>query len=108
MAKGDILPEHYYLYGTRWGMTGKKQRSEKKSSEPGKERAKPGGVLQALALTTTIGMELAVSVSLGYFGGQYLDQKMATGPWFMLAGVLIGLAVGTVGVYKTLQGFLGE
>jgi len=33
---------------------------------------------------------------------------MATGPWFMLAGVLTGLAVGIVGVYKTLQGFLGE
>ena len=86
-------------------MTGKKQRSEKKSSEPGKERAKPGGVLQALALTTTIGMELAVSVSLGYFGGQYLDQKMATGPWFMLAGVLIGLAVELWVCIKPFKGF---
>ncbi len=85
----------------------KKQRAEK-SLEPGKEKAKAGGVLQALALTTTIGIELAITVSLGYFGGQYLDQKMATGPWFMLAGVLTGLAVGIVGVYKTLQGFLGE
>ncbi|OPZ73256.1 MAG: putative F0F1-ATPase [Firmicutes bacterium ADurb.Bin456] len=67
-----------------------------------------GGALQALALTATIGVELALSVSLGYYGGQYLDQKMTTGPWFMLAGVLTGLAVGTVGVYKTLKGFLGE
>lgn len=89
-------------------MTGRRSKDQKKGSEPGKEKARPGGVLQALALTTTIGMELAISVFLGYYGGQYLDQKMATGPWFMLAGVLTGLAVGIVGVYKTLQGFLGE
>ncbi len=61
------------------------------------------GVFQALALTTAIGMELAITVSLGYYGGKHLDAKFATGPWFLLAGVLVGLAVGVMGVYKTLQ-----
>lgn len=67
-----------------------------------------GGVLQALALTTTIGMELAISVVLGYYGGKFLDTKLATGPWLMLAGVILGLAAGILGVYKTLQGFFRE
>ena len=72
-----------------------------------KETKKSGqmGVFQALALTTTIGMELAITVVLGYYGGKYLDARFATGPWFLLAGVLIGLTVGVAGVLKTLQGF---
>ncbi len=72
-----------------------------------KETRKSGqiGVFQALALTTTIGMELAITVVLGYYGGKYLDARFATGPWFLLAGVLIGLTVGVAGVLKTLQGF---
>jgi F0F1-type ATP synthase assembly protein I len=87
-------------------MTGNKDRKNNHNHKKIKQGRE--GVFQALALTTTIGVELAVAVSLGYYGGQYLDKKMATGPWFVLAGVLIGLAVGTVGVYKTLKGFLGE
>ncbi|HOV79199.1 MAG TPA: AtpZ/AtpI family protein [Bacillota bacterium] len=64
-----------------------------------------GDVFQALALATTIGMELAISVVLGFYGGRYIDHKFSTGPWFMLAGILTGLAVGIAGVFKTLQGF---
>ncbi|HBC93208.1 MAG TPA: hypothetical protein DCZ10_10020 [Pelotomaculum sp.] len=53
-------------------------------------------------------MEMAITVVLGYLGGRYLDQMFGTGPWLLLVGVLGGLAAGTVGVYKTLKGFLGE
>lgn len=64
--------------------------------------------MQALALTTTIGTELAVAVLLGFFGGQYLDRLFGTAPWLLLTGVLTGIAVGVAGIYKTLMGFLGE
>lgn len=64
-----------------------------------------GDVLKALAIASTIGIELAITVVLGFYGGRYLDNRFATGPWLMLAGVLTGLAVGTVGVFKTLRGF---
>jgi len=78
---------------------------DKKDRE--KEIKKQGqmGVFQALALTTTIGIELAIAVVLGYYGGKYLDGRFATGPWFLLAGVLVGLAAGVAGVFKTLQGY---
>lgn len=82
--------------------------NEKRDKEKEPKKKGQGGALQALALTTTIGMELAITVVLGYYGGQYLDQRFATGPWLMLAGVLVGLAAGIVGVYKTLQGFFRE
>lgn len=82
--------------------------TENKDKKIEQKREGRGGVLQALALTTTIGMELAITVVLGYYGGRYLDQLFGTGPWLLLVGVLGGLAVGTVSIYKTLQGFLGE
>lgn len=82
--------------------------SEKRDREKELKKQGQGSALQALALTTTIGMELAITVVLGYYGGQYLDKKFATEPWLMLAGVLIGLTAGIVGVYKTLQGFFRE
>lgn len=81
---------------------------EKRDKEKELKKQGQGGALQALALTTAIGMELAITVVLGYYGGQYLDKKFATEPWLMLAGVLIGLTAGIVGVYKTLQGFFRE
>ena len=83
----------------------------KKSNQKDKDnniKKDQGGALQALTLTTTISAELALTVVLGYYGGQYLDKKFATGPWFMLAGVLLGIFAGTIGVYKTLQGFFRE
>lgn len=83
--------------------------TEKKDiDEKDKNRKPPNSALQALAVTTTIGMELAITVVLGYYGGKYLDDMFATGPWLMLAGILTGLAVGTLGIYKTLQGFFGR
>jgi F0F1-type ATP synthase assembly protein I len=78
---------------------------EKKKEDEQEKKQGSGGVFQAIALTTTIGMELAITVVLGYYGGHYLDAKLDTAPWFLLGGILLGLFVGTLGVYKTLQGF---
>ena len=81
------------------------KKEKDRDREKKKKRQPPNSALQALAVTTTIGVEMAVSVLLGYCGGRYLDGRFATGPWFLLAGVLVGLAVGVVGVYKTLMEF---
>ena len=80
----------------------------KRERKQGHKKRDQGGALQALALTGTIGAEFAAAVVLGYYGGQYIDKKFATGPWFMLAGVLLGILAGTAGVYKTLTGFFRE
>lgn len=77
----------------------------KREKEKKKKVKNQGGVFQALALATTIGAELAIMVVLGYYGGHYLDEKLGSEPWFMLAGILVGLAFGVAGIYKVLQGF---
>jgi len=76
-----------------------------KKREKSASRQGQGGVLQALALATTIGMELAVMVVLGYYGGRYLDERLGTEPYMLLVGILGGLALGILGVYRTLTGF---
>lgn len=78
---------------------------EEKDRDRENKKKPPNSALQALAVTTTIGAELAITVLLGYYGGKYLDGIFASSPWLLLAGVLVGLAVGVVGVYKTLTGF---
>lgn len=69
------------------------------------DKTKSGGALAALALTTTIGMEIAMTVTLGFFGGRWLDNKFDTQPWFLVAGILLGLGTGIVGIVQTLERF---
>ncbi len=49
------------------------------------------------------GTQLAVSVLLGVYAGYRLDGRWGTGPWFLLAGSALGLAVG---LYSFLAPFL--
>jgi len=60
---------------------------------------------QAVAVASQFGITLAVSVVLGYFVGQWLDDRFKTGVLFILIGVLLGLvgaAMNTVRLYRAL------
>ena len=61
---------------------------------------------QALAVASQFGIALAVSVVLGYFVGQWLDERLRTGIIFTLIGVLLGLVgsvMNTVRLYRALM-----
>jgi F0F1-type ATP synthase assembly protein I len=61
---------------------------------------------QALAVASQFGITLAVSVVLGYFAGQWLDEHLRTGIIFTLIGVLLGLVgsvMNTVRLYGALM-----
>jgi F0F1-type ATP synthase assembly protein I len=61
---------------------------------------------QALAVASQFGITLAVSVVLGYFVGQWLDDHLRTGIIFTLIGVLLGLVgavLNTVRLYSALM-----
>jgi ATP synthase protein I len=60
---------------------------------------------QALAVASQFGITLAVSVVLGFFAGQWLDEHLNTRIIFTLIGVLLGLvasASNTVRLYRAL------
>ncbi|CCO08427.1 AtpZ/AtpI family protein [Desulforamulus hydrothermalis] len=64
-----------------------------------------GNPLRALALASSISVEIAAATVAGFWGGRWLDAKLNTAPWLMLAGLLLGMAGGMWGVYHTLESF---
>jgi F0F1-type ATP synthase assembly protein I len=41
-----------------------------------------------------MGIQLALAVVVFFFVGRWLDGKLGTAPWLMLAGLLVGIAGG--------------
>ncbi|HBX23471.1 MAG TPA: hypothetical protein DEF34_07575 [Desulfotomaculum sp.] len=71
-------------------------------------KSKKSGVFTALAVTTTIGTELAITVLLGFYGGRALDNWLGTEPGFLVVGVLAGVGLGIFGIVQTLQRFFKD
>lgn len=71
------------------------------------QKPKTSGVLQAMAVTTMIGAEMAITVTLGFYGGRLLDRHFGTDPWIMVAGILLGVAAGIWGIINIVKRFFG-
>ncbi len=41
----------------------------------------------------SFGFTLVISLLLGYFGGSFLDRKLHTSPFLMLAGILVAIVL---------------
>lgn len=52
---------------------------------------------------STVGLELALSILLGLFGGRWMDQKLGTAPWLTLTGIGFGTAAGVRTVWRALK-----
>ncbi|WP_051688104.1 AtpZ/AtpI family protein [Desulfofalx alkaliphila] len=62
-------------------------------------------LLHAVGVTTTIGVEMAVTTTVGFYAGKYLDNRFDTEPIFLILGILLGLGIGVMGIVKTLEVF---
>jgi ATP synthase protein I len=67
-----------------------------------------GNPYRAAALMSGIGLQLVSSVLLGLYLGRYLDTRFHTGPWLMIAGILLGMTAGITGVIVLAQRFMGD
>ena len=56
--------------------------------------------LRSLSRYTGLTLRPAVGVVAGFFGGRYLDNLWETGPLLATAGVMAGLALGLVALYR--------
>jgi F0F1-type ATP synthase assembly protein I len=61
-----------------------------------------------LALFSEIAILLLVTTLLGVLAGYWLDQQLGTLPILVVAGLLIGFAMGGVGVYRLITRFLAR
>lgn len=50
---------------------------------------------------STLGIEMALCVGLGYLVGDWFDGWLDTSPWGMLAFVLLGSAAGFLNLYRS-------
>ncbi len=48
-------------------------------------------------------MEIALSVVVGLFGGQWLDKKLHTGGWLTWVGFAYGLAAAGRAIYRAVR-----
>ena len=62
-----------------------------------------GGSNRSILNLMTVGTALVSCVVLGYFLGSYLDRKLGTSPWLVVAGVILGTAAGFVGLFRTVS-----
>jgi ATP synthase protein I len=58
---------------------------------------------KGLGSYSTVGLEFALSVLLGLFGGRWLDEKAGAGGVLTFIGLVLGLAAGYRSVWRQLQ-----
>jgi ATP synthase protein I len=52
---------------------------------------------------STVGLDLALSILVGLFGGRYLDRKLGAGHWLTVIGLGLGIAAGVRSVWRALE-----
>ncbi len=59
--------------------------------------------LKDLGRYGSVGVELIVSMGLGYYGGRWLDARWGTGGWLTGIGALLGVVLGFYSIWRTSQ-----
>jgi F0F1-type ATP synthase assembly protein I len=58
---------------------------------------------KGLGSYSTVGLDLALSILVGLFGGRWLDRKLDTRGWLTMVGLGFGIAAGARAVWRALQ-----
>jgi len=63
-----------------------------------------GGGTADLYRYSGLGLQFAATVGLFALGGRWLDGKLGSSPWLLLAGVFTGFALGLYSLLSKLPG----
>lgn len=58
---------------------------------------------KAIGSWGTLGLEIVLSVMIGFFGGRWLDAKLGATPWLSLVGFAVGCAAAGKAIHRTWQ-----
>ncbi len=64
---------------------------------------KPRGRLTGVAFLASSGIALVLTTLMGLGVGLYLDGKLGTGPWLMVAFLIIGVAAGFRNIFYLIK-----
>ena len=59
--------------------------------------------LRAFGEVGTLGLEIALSAVVGFYGGQWLDERLKTEPWFKWFGLFVGVAAGVRAIVRVVR-----
>ncbi len=59
--------------------------------------------LKSFAEVSTLGLEIALCILAGAFGGRWLDEKWGTDPWLQWIGLALGIAAAGRAVTRVLR-----
>ena len=68
-----------------------------------KKRDDKYSTYRQIGILTTIPMLMAVGPILGYYIGNFLDRKLGTDPYLMVAFIFFGFAAAGKGVYDLIK-----
>lgn len=55
----------------------------------------------AVGTFLTLGVQLALTVTVFFFVGRWLDDQLATAPWGMIGGLILGIAGAMLKFFRT-------
>ena len=55
--------------------------------------------------TGAVGIEIAVAIGIGYFGGRYLDQRLGLTPWLTWLGFAVGVGAGIKALVRVVRSY---
>ncbi|HEX7506908.1 MAG TPA: AtpZ/AtpI family protein [Polyangia bacterium] len=55
--------------------------------------------------TGAVGIEIAVAISIGYFGGQYLDRRLGVAPWLTWVGFAAGVGASIKALVRVVRSY---
>lgn len=56
----------------------------------------------------TLGLEIVLSICLGFFGGRWLDGKLGTEPWLSVLGFVFGVGAAIKAVMRAMREMAAE
>jgi ATP synthase protein I len=60
---------------------------------------------QTAASTGAVGLEIALAIGIGYFGGQYLDRKLGVAPWLTWVGFAVGVGAAIKALVRVVRSY---
>jgi F0F1-type ATP synthase assembly protein I len=58
---------------------------------------------KAIGSYSTLGLEIVLSVMIGFFGGRWLDGKLETAPYLAVVGFFFGVGAAGKAILRTLK-----
>jgi len=55
--------------------------------------------------TGAVGIEIAVAIGIGYFGGQYLDRRLGVAPWLTWVGFAAGVGAAIKALVRVVRSY---